>query len=152
MTSLMCVVKRLHMFDPQTTFAAESAPLLVFHIPYWVCNASRYGHAVADAHTSHRTKSLSDCRIQSRMMYTNALISIQTPQLLCTLVFLLQHYKWPVKTSVAYPRHLNSDAWVSTIQRYLAFKLDNGRLFRGLRLLLLPRPTERRPKCLCPDT
>ena len=50
MTSLMCDVKRLHMFDPQTTFVAESAPLLLFHIPYWVCNASRYGHAVADAH------------------------------------------------------------------------------------------------------
>ena len=36
MTSLMCVVKRLHMFDPRTTFVAQSAPLLrvAFQIAY----------------------------------------------------------------------------------------------------------------------
>ena len=30
--------------------------------------------------------------------------------------------------------------------------LDDRRLFHGLRLLLLPRPAQRCPKCLCPDT
>lgn len=51
MTSLMCVVKRLHMCDPRTTFVAQSAPLLAFHIPYWVCDTSRYGHAVVRCST-----------------------------------------------------------------------------------------------------
>ena len=55
MTSLLCAVKRLHMFDPRTTFVAESAPLLAFHIPYWV---SRYGMRwqMLSAQHQHRTK------------------------------------------------------------------------------------------------